>query len=333
MRRLWLLALVFSASVSVIVLLAIGAFHIVNLSPSHSAVAAGSTVVSRLRSAVGQPISSGKARAAEGTPVPQYFVDHRSDMTIYHNLVYGHIGDQDLVLDAYVPGGGPHPAVVVIHGGGWAHGSKEELNFEGEGLAMAGFSAFVVDYRMAPPGGDWHAPIALEDVRSAVLWVRQNAATYNADPLRVGALGNSAGGNLAMMLGTTGTVGADRVEAVVSFSGQSNLMTLSNEHTINAATNYIGCSSTDCPSDWMANSPIDHCDHLTSPMLIVNSTHELMPLDQATGMATKLADVGVPHELRILNGDKHASAFAGQVWTQTLTFFQHYLSRSVTGTS
>lgn len=328
MRRLWLLALVFSASVSVIVLLAVGVVHLSNLNPSHPAVAAGSTAVSRLRSAVGQPLEGGNVLAAEGTPVPQYVVDHRSDMTVYHDLVYGHVGDQDLVLDAYIPAGGPHPAVVVIHGGGWAHGSKEELNFEGEGLAMAGFSAFVVNYRMAPPGGDWHAPIALEDVRTAVLWVRQNAATYNADPNRVGALGNSAGGNLAMMLGTTGMVGADRVEAVVSFSGQSNLMTLSTEHTIHAATNYIGCSSTECPKVWIDNSPIDHCDHSTSPMLIVNSTHELMPLDQATGMAAKLDEIGVPHELRILNGDKHASAYAGQVWTQALTFFQHYLSRS-----
>ncbi len=246
-------------------------------------------------------------------------------MTIYHNLVYGHADGQNLLLDAYIPDGGPHPAVVVIHGGGWAHGKKEELNFEGAHLSEAGFAAFVIDYRMAPPGGHWHAPIALEDTRTAVIWVRAHAGEYGVDPLRVAALGNSAGGNLAMMLGTTGTAGHDRVDAVVEYSGQSELLTLSTPHTIHAATNYLGCTSSECSDAWRANSPVEHADSQTVPMLLVNSTHELMPLDQATGMAVKLQELGLPHELIVLQGDKHASEFANDVWPQTLAFLHQYL--------
>ncbi len=280
---------------------------------------AGSQLRGALSGALGGPISAHRAAAATGT------ARHNHGTTVYHNLVYGQAEGQNLLLDAYIPDGGPHPAVVVIHGGGWAHGKKEELNFEGAHLSEAGFAAFVIDYRMAPPGGRWHAPVALADSRTAVVWVRDHAEAYRVDPLRVAALGNSAGANLAMMLGTTGTPGSDRVDAVVEYSGQSELLKLSTPHTIYAATNYLGCASTDCPENWAANSPIDHVDSQTVPMLLVNSTHELMPLNQATGMATKLQELGLPHELIVLRGDKHASDVANDVWPQTLAFLRQYL--------
>lgn len=325
MRRLAFLAIVIGTAAAIIIFAAIGTLNPATLNPSRSAAAVRARVTGSLRSAIGGQLAEGEAKAAGGTPVSHRSTDHPGGITVYRNVTYGSVAGQSLLLDAYIPDGGPHPAVVVIHGGGWAYGNKHELDFEGENLAAGGFAAFVVDYRMAPPGGTWHAPVALEDVRAAVVWVRHNAATYHVNPRAVGALGNSAGGNLAMMLGTTGSAGVDRVEAAVSYSGQSDLRRLSNAHTIHAATNYIGCSATECPDKWIANSPVDHCSSATAPMLIVNSTHELMPLDQATVMDARLSEVGVPHELRVLEGDQHASAYAGEVWPQTLAFLRTHL--------
>lgn len=284
--------------------------------------------------AAGTPDLDGNSETRIATPnafqtrSSLYSETHTDVMTVYHNVEYGNVDGHALLLDAYVPNGGPHPAVVVIHGGGWAKGDKDLLAFEGEDLAAAGIGAFVVNYRMAPPGGDFHAPIALHDVQTAVDWVRTNAAAYRISPDEIGALGNSAGGNLAMMLGTSGTPELDRVKVVVSFSGQSDLLTLSTKHTIDAADNYLGCESTVCRDKWIENSPIDHCDHQTSPMLLVNSSHELMPLSQATEMAEKLKDLGVPYELKVLSGSKHASSYANEVWPQTLAFLHKYLASS-----
>jgi acetyl esterase len=289
------------------------------LRPLNPVAAAGTKLTGAVGSTIGNQVRARRAAAAEGAP------HHINGMTIYHNIQYGYAEGQALLLDAYIPDGGPHAAVVVIHGGGWAHGSKAEVDFEGEHLSADGFAAFVVNYRMAPPGGHWHASTALEDVRTSVVWVRTNAETYGVDPHRVAALGNSAGANLAMMLGTTGTPGVDRVDAVVEYSGQSDLLRLSTSHTIHAATNYLGCSSTDCSADWTANSPIAYADSQTVPMLLVNSTNELMPLDQATGMATKLQELGLPYQLIVLKGDKHANAFAGDIWPQTIAFLRQYL--------
>ena len=318
MRRLAVIV-VLSLAVLAVAYASLGrSLDVTRLNPSKSVAAA----------ATPQSGGRGVADASPGAahvPSSLYSVTHTSIMTVYHNIEYGSAGGHELLLDAYVPNSGLHPAVLVIHGGGWAYGDKHLLAFEGENLAAAGFGAFVVNYRLAPPGGTAHAPVALEDVRTAVNWVRLNAVRYNINPNEVGALGNSAGGNLAMMLGSTGTPGVDRVGAVVSYSGQSNLLTLSTKHTIHAATNYLGCTVTVCSADWISNSPIDHVDRLTVPMLLVNSTHELMPLDQATAMAAKLQVVGIAHELKVLSGDKHASAYANEVWPETLAFLRQYL--------
>ncbi|HVB65289.1 MAG TPA: alpha/beta hydrolase [Nitrolancea sp.] len=320
MRRLALIV-VLSLAVLAVSYAGFGrSFNVAQLNPSKSVAAAATP-----GSGEGRPGISVASPGAEHVPSSLYSVTHTSIMTVYHNIEYGSAGGHELLLDAYVPNGGPHPAVLVIHGGGWAYGDKHFLAFEGENLAAAGFGAFVVNYRLAPPGGTAHAPIALEDVRTAVNWVRTNAARYDINSHEIGALGNSAGGNLAMMLGTTGTPGLDRVNAVVSYSGQSELLTLSTKHTIHAATNYLGCAATVCRDAWIANSPIDHVDQQTAPMLLVNSTHELMPLDQATTMAAKLQQVGIAHGLKVLNGDTHASAYANEVWPETLAFLRQYL--------
>lgn len=309
MRRL---AFVVACSV-LLLAVAIGGFgHLVDLSPINPAksVAAAET-----------PVSAGTLPRSPG-----YSETVTEVMTIYHNVTYASPDGERLLLDAYIPNSGEHPAVVVIHGGGWTYGDKQQLAFEGKNLAAAGFGAFVVNYRLAPPNGAVHAPVALRDVSTALDWVRANAATYRIDPERVGVLGNSAGGNLAMMLGVGGLNGTDHVNAVVSYSGQSNLLTLSTRHTTHAALNYIGCAVTTCRAVWIANSPIDHCTSATAPMLLVNSSHELMPLDQATDMANRLQDVGVPHMIKVLKGKKHASAFANKVWPETLDFLTQYLS-------
>jgi acetyl esterase/lipase len=314
MRRL-ALAVVCS---TLLLAVAIGGFsHIFDLSPFNPSkpVAAAET-----------PVSSEADSLVEVLPRSAGYSKTTTDiMTVYHNVTYASPDGEPLLLDAYIPNGGVHPAVIVIHGGGWTYGDKQELAFEGENLAAAGFGAFVINYRLAPPNGDVHAPVALRDVSTALDWVRNNAAAYRIDPDRVGVLGNSAGGNLAMMLGVGGVNGTDHVNAVVSYSGQSNLLTLSTRHTTHAALNYIGCAVATCRAIWVANSPIDHCTPATAPMLLVNSTHELMPLDQATGMATRLEQVGVPHVLKVLNGKKHASEFANEVWPETLDFLTQYL--------
>lgn len=102
--------------------------------------------------------------------------------------------------DAPAPDGAPRPALLVIPGGGYHH-----VFAENEGMPTArhfltlGFNCFVLDYRVWPQGV---FPNCVADAARAVRLIRANAARFGIDPLRVAALGYSAGGHLAACLGT-----------------------------------------------------------------------------------------------------------------------------------
>jgi acetyl esterase/lipase len=128
-------------------------------------------------------------------------------------LKYASPDGVDLLLDLFLPQGapGPLPVVVFLHGGGWSQGNRTtgpdfKRFFAQEGIAIA-----AIDYRLTPT---ITFPKNAEDVKTAVRWLRANAATYNLDPRRIGLWGTSAGGHLA-------TVAA--VARAGLFEGEGNL--------------------------------------------------------------------------------------------------------------
>ncbi len=104
-------------------------------------------------------------------------------------------------LDLYLPeeGEGPFPLVVHLHGGGFGMGDKRDDHMDTylKGLAR-GYAIASVEYRLS---GEAIFPAAVLDCREAFRFLRANAAQYAIDPERICALGGSAGGNLAALMG------------------------------------------------------------------------------------------------------------------------------------
>jgi acetyl esterase/lipase len=133
-------------------------------------------------------------------------------------LPYGSYADRNgqpqvLLLDLLLPEGaaGPTPLVLWIHGGGWSTGSRLPVPSYVARLCTLGYAVASVDYRLmgvAP----W--PAQIEDVKGAVRYLRAQATAYNLDPDRFAAWGESAGGQLAAMLGTSGGIGTYNLGAV-----------------------------------------------------------------------------------------------------------------------
>lgn len=119
--------------------------------------------------------------------------------------------EQSLLLDLYLPEGGatPMPLLIFIHGGGWFEGSKDDC--PAEALNQNGYAVACVDYRLAVVEGGCRPELAfpaqIHDVKAAVRWLRQNAATYGLDPERFAAMGTSSGSHLAVLLGVSAGVG------------------------------------------------------------------------------------------------------------------------------
>ena len=128
---------------------------------------------------------------------PPQFEDARAE-------VYKTIGDVKLSLYIFEPGVGPkanRPAIVFFFGGGWTNGSPAQFESQCRYLAARGMVAITADYRV---DSRHHVkPTAcVADAKSALRWVRTNAARLGLDPKRIAAGGGSAGGHLAAAIAT-----------------------------------------------------------------------------------------------------------------------------------
>jgi acetyl esterase/lipase len=123
-------------------------------------------------------------------------------LVVIDNIAYRSGPSKSWRLDLAMPenfGGERHPAIVIIHGGGWRGGSKQDRPFRSMLLdyALKGYVTISVDYRLI---GEAPLPACIEDVKCAVRWLRAHADQYHVDPDRIGAYGHSAGAHLAVML-------------------------------------------------------------------------------------------------------------------------------------
>jgi predicted alpha/beta-fold hydrolase len=143
-------------------------------------------------------------------------------------------------LDIYLPqGDGPFPLVINVHGGGFMMGDKSNPALTDQ-LLKAGYAVASVNYRLS---GEAKAPAQIEDVKAAVRWLRANAAQYKLNPDKFAAFGQSAGGNLVALLGTS--CGVAELEGA----------DLGNADQSSCVQAVVDCSAQRISCKWMRNSP------------------------------------------------------------------------------
>jgi acetyl esterase/lipase len=207
-------------------------------------------------------------------------------------------------------------------------------------LARRGYVAATVSYRLVSTA---RFPAQIEDCKAAVRWLRANAAKYNINPDRIGAIGPSAGGHLACLLGVTdrkdgleGNGGnpdhSSRIQAVVSFFGRTNFMTKTwnDELEEKIFVPLIGASFGDKPELYNKISPIAYVSPTSPPFLLFHGSEDkLVPPQDSMDMAEKLLASGVSAKAVIVEGEGHGSADWIDKWAksveQAVTFFDTHL--------
>jgi len=182
------------------------------------------------------------------------------------DVVYANRDGRDLRVDLYLPASVVRaPGVLVLHGGGWAWGNKREFRSQAAYLAAHGFVSACFEYRLSR---ERIYPAALDDAKTAVRWLRANAARYGIDPDKIAAMGISAGGQLASMLGVTPDRrsferGDDhpgvssKVQAVVAISATVDMLGKDRVDPTSART-FMGSRPQEAPARWAEASPTNH---------------------------------------------------------------------------
>lgn len=248
---------------------------------------------------------------------PNLSADNESgDYRLLSDVAYlpeGRAEKADVYLPQSIAEGVRVPAVLVIHGGGFRLGAKDnerEQNI-GRNLARRGYAAMSIDYALAAEGKpEW--PRILHDCKTAVRWLRVNAARFQIDPDRIGVIGGSAGGTLASLVAMTFPEdGLDPVEpwgdvscavkCCVDLYGVTDIAKW-NEYTV-----LFGKTFAEVPELYRQASPITYVRANGVPQLIIHGTaDEIVKVSQSADFALALEQAGSPQELIIVPGAAHS---------------------------
>lgn len=248
----------------------------------------------------------------------------REAARVERNVVYGQAGRKQLVMDLYFPATNtaPWPVVVNLHGGAWTAGIKSVGTswLAAPELLRRGYVFASIYYRLAP---HHKFPAPLEDAKCAVRFLRAHAAEYNLDPNRIVAMGSSAGGHLAALLGTTdASAGFDtgggwtnessRVQAVVDMFGHADLAyAVERKEGVRLLAKAVFGTRSDT-NILRRFSPVSYVTPDDPPMLLIHGEHDsLVPLKQSELMKAELEREGVPAELIVVKHAGHCLFAAG----------------------
>ena len=211
------------------------------------------------------------------------------------------------------PGPGPHPAIVVLPGGGYGVLAQHEGPGYAGWLQTNGVAAFVVKYRLGTHG--YRHPCMLQDAARAMRMVRARAAEWNIDPHRIGIMGSSAGGHLASTLLTHFDSGKpDAEDPVERQSSRPDFGVLCypvislkpDIGHMGSARNLLG----DTPDPAVVESL---CNDLqvtrdTPPTFLWSLDKDpAVKVENSMQFAAALSRCGVPFELHVFAGDKHGT--------------------------
>lgn len=262
---------------------------------------------------------------------------------------------QNLALFLPNSGEGPFPLVINIHGGGFAFGDKfmglDEILRPG---LERGFAIASINYRLS---GEAKFPAAIEDTKAAIRFLRANASKYRLNPDRFAAWGQSAGGNLAALAGTTNqmtvfnnpTLGnpdtSSELSAVVDFCGPINFLRMDAQYSINGLdgqnhnspdsfeSQYLGAPIATVP--WLvreSNPQAYLAPGGSPPFLIEHGTKDQnIPYQQSVIFSEALLDAlpAAMIELRLLDGAEHCSSqfTTSENLDLTYSFLHKYLMK------
>lgn len=246
-------------------------------------------------------------------------------------------------MDLYLPQA-PHadkrfPAVLVIHGGGWATGDKadrREIQIC-QTLAKAGIAAASINYLLFSKTPTW--PTNIHDVKTGIRYLRANAARLGIDPENIGTIGGSAGGHLAMLMAWSGDDArldpplfpgvSTKVKAVVDLYGVPDLRQPLSKGKSGCGEPWIGKKVAEAPELFDLLSPVSRVEKNGVPVFILHGTKDTtVPIHYSETLVKVLKEKGAVYQYKIVDEAPHTfliDSQYGDFRKEIVDFFKTYL--------
>jgi len=256
------------------------------------------------------------------------------------NVVYKSVDGKELKADVYIPNNAKdrkYPAVLLIHGGGWLTGSKENERVMAQHLALYGYVGITASYRL---GTEAEYPAAVLDLKAAAKWMRRNADSLQIDPNKIAVLGASAGAQLATLLGVTPDSEtyqtgdakiSDKFQAIINLDGVVSFVHPEAQEGWMAGT-WFGGSKSEKPELWKEASPLEYVDEQTPPTLFINSSYPRFHAGR-DDMISLMSKNNIYSEVHTLENSPHSFWLLHPWFQQTLNLSLNFLDKIFSNSS
>jgi len=194
-------------------------------------------------------------------------------------------------------------AILCLHGGFWAKGSKKFMHPLALDLVEKGYVAVCSNYRLTDVAP---APAQLHDVFSAIRFLRENATDFGINPKKVGVTGSSAGGYLAVMSAVFDSGDKrTRPNVAVGMGAQTDLLSphIQNSTVLNWSR-FMGGFYHEVPQNYLKQSPIAHLTSDDPPIAIICGEYDKQST-RANAFRKKASQLGIPTGLTEIPGAPH----------------------------
>ncbi|MBS1705778.1 MAG: alpha/beta hydrolase [Armatimonadetes bacterium] len=232
------------------------------------------------------------------------------------DVTYNKVAGKELKMDIFQPEAKPvamRPAIIVIHGGAWMAGDRKDMHALAREFAKKGFFAASVQYRLAPM---FKYPTMIDDVQTAVRFLRANAGKYSLDKNRFAATGASAGGHLSLLLGFTDTRDpkptafpkeSSKVQVVLNIFGPTDMRRDFPSSLDPLYFALLGKKRSEAAREIELASPLYYVNSSVAPVFTIHGESDpLVPVIQAKILDEALAKVKVDHKTVLIPNMGHA---------------------------
>lgn len=257
------------------------------------------------------------------------------DILAEEDIPYKETETSVLKLDVYYPSvktDNTYPGVLLIHGGGWAAGSKENERVMAQHLAENGYVGVSVQYRLSEEA---KYPAAVLDLKDALRWMRKNAKKYHIDPNKISVLGASAGAQLATLIGVTPDseiymeqkeTTSSAVQAIVNIDGIVSFVHPEAASEGSYAGLWLDGLKDENPKNWKEASPLEYVNDKTPPTLFINSAQPRFHAGR-DDMVKILNENGIYSEVHTLEDSPHSFWLLHPWFETTLEYTVSFLDK------